>query len=269
MDNSIGMSLDYNVGTKLRVNANGEKTRPIVVSCRCASDHAGAAGKFGCGRSWMVRVTFFPSDPSGPVVVSRPTPNDLAYWSSIVALNESSGGPIKGVRDAADKWQKALAGILALVGLTAAGGGRDALAKTAPHWPEIISVAVAFVLLGSATALFLAHQAAIGFPTFKAMSTKADLDTYTSYPLVQAAKAVSRLRSAVVVTVMTFVVAVGALMAIWNAPAKETPSTTVKISFANGDAWYRNCLTRQSRPRSAFARQTGQLAIERHPRYPG
>ena len=237
IDKPTVKTLEYNVGTKLRVNATGEKIRPIVVSCRCASDHPSANGKFGCGRSWMLRITFYPSDPSRAVVLSRPTTEDLAYWSSIVAMDETTANPVKSVRESGDKWQKALAGILALVGLTAAVGGRDALAKMASPWPAIISIAVAAVLLGSAVALFLAHQAAIGFPTFRSMSTREDLDAYASDPLAQAASAVERLQSAATVAAITFILAVGTLLMIWNAPAKSTPATSVKISFTNGDSW--------------------------------
>jgi hypothetical protein len=129
---------------------------PVVVTCKCVRAHedADAKGNFGCGASWMLRA--IPQGATG-IRVDVPGPDDLAHWKDLAALAAMNVDAVKTSREAVGKWQTALAAITTLVGVVAAVGGRDALAKIDRTWSVWITVGV-FTALALAVLTILVGQ---------------------------------------------------------------------------------------------------------------
>ena len=108
-------------------------------------------------------------------------------------------------RKAADLWQKALTAIVGTVGIVAALGGRDGIGKLADPWRDwTTALAIAFLVL-TAIASFWAHQSAIGLPTFKVVGDATELAAWTADPAAKARDAVKRIRSAITLALIAFV----------------------------------------------------------------
>lgn len=224
---------------------------PVVVTCHCPSDHPGARGRFGCGRSWMMRVSFDPASAAA-VLVSLPTDANLAYWNELVASQAIPGDPLASARESGDKWQKALAAVFGVVGVTTLLS-RDTIDKLEDPWPACLTAAVLFVLLATAVATYWAHQAAIGFPKFGSITSVDDLNKFSQAPLHQAKAAVRHLRQAAVLSAVAFAVSLFALAGVLLAPAASSPSTKIKIKINDAEL---TCVTVQDSPKQATLRYT-------------
>ncbi len=242
-DESVPAENDFSIGVfKLRRSGvrfwrreNGH-ARPIVVTCHCATDHPGSKGAFGCGRSWMVIARFDPAGNDRSVALSLPTAADLAQWQRVVDAEAASTDPVKTVRDAGDKWQKALAGLFGIVSVTAIVGGRDTLAKLAEPWPSIFATAVAAILSLTAWATYNAHRAAIGFPKYQSIADADSLAAYAGSPLAQARAAVGRIRDAVLLGFIAFGLTVATLFGLLMVPGKPSPAPTqAHVTLTTGE----------------------------------
>lgn len=206
---------------------------PIVMACRCAHDHGGNEGKFGCGRSWMVVATFHGGDASIPVSLAPPTEDQLASWADALALKTTDF--LEPTRKAADLWQKALTAIVGTVGIVAALGGRDGIGKLAEPWRDwATALTIAFLVL-TAIAAFWAHQAAIGLPTFKVVRDATELAAWTADPTAKTRNAVRRIRHAITLSLIAFVLGLVALAIIWRAPSASTPGPMVEVTATSED----------------------------------
>jgi hypothetical protein len=159
-------------------------------------------------------------------MLSVPTAADLVLWDRVVDFEAAKGDPVKTVREAGDKWQKALAGLFGLVSVTAVVGGRETLTNLAQPWPSIIPLAVAGILSITAWATFYAHRAAIGLPKYKSMADADSLIAYATSPLAVARAGLERINDAVLLGFIAFGLTIATLFALLMVPGKPSVTPT-------------------------------------------
>jgi hypothetical protein len=245
--------------------------RPTVETATHASGESGdpAAATsneyFGCGARWMMRVTYEPK-PDTPVTFRAATSEEESHWPIVQAIQTAGATSLTDVRTSASTWQTALTGIIAILGLSALIGGRDALTKMETGYAWAVTIGLLIVLLLSALASYHAQKAASGVPTFKALDDVGDLDSYAQDPVHQAVASADRLRYASRVTALAFAVGLGVLFVWLRAPdtAPPPPEPSVAVTFDNGESFPCVTLLRSSDPRFVDLQPADGPAIERN-----
>lgn len=180
----------------------------------------------------MIDVTFDPTGVTRNPTVTAASADHLARWADLVAVAASATDPLATVRDSGDKWQKALASAFGGIAVSALVG-RDALDKLVAPWDWVLPIAVLASLALTAFGTYKAHQAAIGFPTFKSISTPAQLDAYAANPLAQAKAGVQRLKESSVCGALAFVLALFVIGTTLLADHVSSDATSIKVKLAN------------------------------------
>jgi hypothetical protein len=113
--------------------------------------------------------------------------------------------------------------------------GREGIGKLADPWRDwATALAIAFLVL-TAIATFWVHQATIGLPTFKVVRDATDLAAWTADPAAKARSAAKRIRSAITLSVIAFVLGLVGLAIIWRAPGASTPGPKVEVTAMSED----------------------------------
>lgn len=211
--------------------------RPILVTCRCTSEHAGAGAGFGCGATWMLAVSFTPGGGESTAQISRPRSNELALWRQVDQQQGQSEGALAAIRASASLWQKALAGFFALVSLPALVAGRDVMVKLNTRDVAWITAWVVAALTATAVATYWAHKASIGRPRVVTLFSSADITKAAGGEIAAAREAADTLRQAFWATAASLAFSFVALTVLWNADEKAAiakPAGVVVVTDADG-----------------------------------
>lgn len=141
------------------------------------------------------------------------------------AVLRHAGVELPNVRKAAERWQVGLAGLVAGIGLFAGVRGDEAIGALEAPWRVVAGVSIALGLATSMLAVVLSMRAAYGLPRLRSTSS----DDWTSdHPAAVAAA--DQLRSAMRLTIVAIVLALGGVAASWFAPeADDDPSVRLVV----------------------------------------
>ncbi len=212
---------------------------PVLVTCQCSHSHDAPTteGAFGCGASWMLKAVTGkdPDDAAGPHF-ALPTTDELRQWKDLAAMEAANVEAAQNARAAVGSWVTALTGLFALVGVTAAVGGRDALTTINHPQAVVITLGVLAVLVLSAAAALWGQLGATGVPVIRSSAGEKAVAEYADNPLQQAVASTARLREVATLALVGFVVALLTLALIWWAPEKSEPVKKVDVMFRTGPA---------------------------------
>jgi hypothetical protein len=163
-----------------------------------------------------------------------PATEELRRWKDLAAIAAVNVTAAQNARDAVGKWVAALTGLFALVGVTAAVGGRDALATINHPQAVIITIGVLAVLVLSAAAALWGQLGSTGVPVVRSSAGEKSVAEFADNPLEQAVATTARLRDVAGLALLGFVVALLTLALIWWAPQKSEPVKKVDVTFRTG-----------------------------------
>ncbi len=210
---------------------------PVLVTCQCTHSHDAppSADAFGCGASWMLKaITGDAQSDAAGAHFALPATEELRRWKDLAAIAAVNVKAAQNARDAVGKWVAALPGLFALVGVTAAVGGRDALATINHPQAVIITIGVLVVLVLSAAAALWGQLGSTGVPVVRSSAGEKSVAEFADNPLQQAVATTARLRDVAGLALLGFVVALLTLALIWWAPQKSEPVKKVDVTFRTG-----------------------------------
>jgi hypothetical protein len=220
-----------------------------VQHCRCVENHGVSPASsptsvvstsgFGCGASWLIGATFGLSQGHTEADLSKAPSffvpdrlDEAEYWQNAEAIATDAANALSSVQGTAKGWQTALGLIIALVSLTGIIGGRTGLdeinsaARASTVW------LVAFALAVDAVALYLSTLSSLGFPSLKRITKPTRVHNADLGPLQQAAQAALKLKASAILTGISFLAALTALLIFLIAPSSSTVTSGNRITVA-------------------------------------
>lgn len=220
-----------------------DKIRVAAMHCRCAGDHAGASGAFGCGTSWLLGTTsdIDPKKVSStePTFVALTLAEETKWWPAAEGVASASTSALTVVQAVGTKWQAGIASILAVAGLATITGARDTLHKINGYSEFFILALGVLAILLTAISLALALWSTVGFPALGDASSTQTLEGADLEPLRQAFESVKWLKRSSWCSLAAFVASFAAILILLITPDSPTPpaaSTAASMSAVTRSA---------------------------------
>jgi hypothetical protein len=216
------------------------KTMLTVMRCACTFNHvaqqgapAPAAGAFGCGSQWMVRV-LYDDDTAQAAVILPAGELEAAYcWPAADAAAAQVPKALTNAQASAKNWGAGLTAILTLGGIGALLTNESTVRSLNTFWQVMFGIAAFIAVIANGVMLYQSTIASCGSSRSADDLRPSDLRDADLDLLIQARATVRKLRTAILATAVAVVAALfaaGILLYGTTTPAPTTPTTTSVVT---------------------------------------
>lgn len=197
-----------------------------VFNCACGQDHPDNSGNghLNCGRWWLASVRIAEVGEGGRV---RACDGDETLLKAALALQDQLGNEEQSLRSSAEKWVAAVAGLLALFGLSGVVFGKDALTGLSLVAGGIAGVASLLALFLGAGGMYFSYKAAYGWPVTVDVSDNVKLRRWYDDRRNNLGKCATEMKRGVKLAIASVALLALACGIVWFAPREPTEPLVV------------------------------------------